>query len=41
LNAADSAIAAAERAAKALWAALDGINAKRGLRSSKPKPQLN
>jgi pyrroloquinoline-quinone synthase len=29
LNAADSAIAAAERAAKALWAALDGINAKR------------
>jgi pyrroloquinoline-quinone synthase len=36
-KAANAAIAAAERAAKALWRALDGINAKRGLKFSKPK----
>jgi pyrroloquinoline-quinone synthase len=40
-KAANSAIAAAERAAKALWGALDGIDALRGLNSSKPKPRLH
>jgi pyrroloquinoline-quinone synthase len=40
-KAANQAIAAAERTAKALWRALDGINAKRGLKSSRPKAHLN
>lgn len=40
-KAAGLAIAAAERTAKALWRALDGINAKRGLKSSRPKAHLN
>jgi pyrroloquinoline-quinone synthase len=40
-KAANPAIAAAERAAKALWGALDGINAKRGLKFPRSKSHLN
>jgi pyrroloquinoline-quinone synthase len=40
-DAAVPAIVAAERVAKALWRALDGINAQRILRSQKRKAQLN
>jgi len=40
-KATDAAIAAGERAAKALWGALDGIDARRGVKSPRRRVQLN
>ena len=40
-KAANQAVAAGERAAKALWRALDGINARRGVKPLRPKSHFN